>query len=104
MTPNKFKGIANAAGRPLKTSKLNPYVMRALPATGEVRVSPRIAALKAAGHPGNLPALAEAKAGYTDPADARATAAAMARHYRKTRALSALARLTELNDRLAANE
>lgn len=106
MTPSA-KALANGAKRPLKTSALNPYAMR--PSYGgEVRISPRIAALdkaKFAGRPGAsmspsaIHAIAERKANYVTgtKAEARQSAAEMVRRYRKTGNLSAIQRLTQLN-------
>lgn len=111
MNPNPnpmAKAHMNGTKRPFKTSPLNPYVMRRRPEYGEVRISPRIAALKATGmsHAQAIQA-AESKANYQpgyargwDTRDSRSTVAHMLRRYRKTGELSAVARLTELNARL----
>ncbi len=117
MNPNSAKALVNGAKRPLKTSKLNPYVMRpARDGVHEVRISPRIDALNAQWQAGRLrvPApgvrglhtVAEDKANYVPGtrADARAAAADMLRRYRKTNVLSAnmnlVTRLTSINDAL----
>ena len=115
MNPLSAKALVNGSGRPLTTSKLNPYVMKKLPDTGEIRVAPRIAALKKVIRRGatfTRTAHAnwqEAKANYVPgthaegrqhTAEARQAAADMVRRYRKTGYLSAIARLTNLNARL----
>jgi hypothetical protein len=111
----KSKALLNSQFRPLKTSKLNPYVMRPTP-YGETRISPRLSAIRAAAPGADLrgmasPAnLAEAKAHYTSglpggpkygrQIEARQAAADMVRRYRKTGNLSAVARLVDLDRKL----
>jgi hypothetical protein len=85
MNPDKAKALQNSLKRPVRTSRLNPYVMNKTP-HGEIRVAPRQ-------YPDTLPrvtkAMSEAKAYYaTGKDDARSTAAGMLRNFRKTKSLS----------------
>lgn len=93
----KAKAAYNAAFRPARTSRLNPYSMRKNPFAEEHVVAPRGAKLHTEA--------GAAKAYYTTSrADARTTAADMLRRFRKTKQLSAkssdISRLHQLNAKL----
>lgn len=106
MSPRQ-QSLLNGSRRPIKTSPANPYVARSTQ-YDEVRVSPKIALLKARGAShGAAQGMAESKANYmpkaAGKAEIRAGIADMVRRHRATGELSAKAerRLVQLNARLS---
>lgn len=106
MSPRQ-QSLLNGSRRPIKTSPANPYVARSTQ-YDEVRVSPKIALLKARGAShGVAQGMAESKANYmpkaAGKAEIRAGIADMVRRHRATGELSAKAerRLVQLNARLS---
>ena len=108
MSPRQ-QALLNGSRRPIKTSPANPYAARST-RYGEVRVSPKIALLKARGAShGVAQGMAESKANYmpkaAGKAEIRAGIADMVRRHRATGELSmnidTERRLTRLNAKLS---